>query len=166
MVCGKSWHASTVPHIFLPSSTSPMKVSKVKRSTMGHCQAASPSPKASSSRDGSWPPHCSPSSLASCSVRLKGPARWHLHLSLNWQQSVWHLLAQMKTIEELITKLLFTDSCALLAHMEGALQHILNLSLMQPRTLASPSAWRRPRCWTNPLHRRTVLLTSASMAPA
>ena len=37
-------------------------------------------------------------------------------------------------------------------------------SLMQPRTSSSPSAWRRPRCCTNPLHeKRTVLLTLASM---
>ena len=32
----------------------------------------------------------------------------------------------MKTIEELITELLFADNCALLAHMEEALQHIVN----------------------------------------
>ena len=40
------------------------------------------------------------------------------------------------------------------------------MSLMQSRTLASPSAWRRLRCCTDPLHERhTVLLTSASTAP-
>ena len=31
-----------------------------------------------------------------------------------------------KTIEELITELLFADDCALLAHTEEALQHIVN----------------------------------------
>ena len=37
-----------------------------------------------------------------------------------------HLLARMKTIEKLITELLFADDCALLAHTEEALQHIIN----------------------------------------
>ena len=32
----------------------------------------------------------------------------------------------MNTIEELITELLFADNCALLTHMEEALQHIVN----------------------------------------
>ena len=36
------------------------------------------------------------------------------------------LLALTKTIEELITELLFADDCALLAHTEEALQHIVN----------------------------------------
>ena len=36
------------------------------------------------------------------------------------------LLARTKTIEDLITKLLFADYCALLAHTEEALQHIVN----------------------------------------
>ena len=37
-----------------------------------------------------------------------------------------HLLARMKTIEKLITELLFADDCALLAHTEEASQHIVN----------------------------------------
>ena len=37
------------------------------------------------------------------------------------------LLARTKTIEELITELLFADDCALLAHTEEALQHIAHL---------------------------------------
>ena len=36
------------------------------------------------------------------------------------------LLARTKTIEELITELLFADDCALLAHTEEALQYIVN----------------------------------------
>ena len=36
------------------------------------------------------------------------------------------LLARTKTIEELITELLFVDDRALLAHTEEALQHIVN----------------------------------------
>ena len=35
-------------------------------------------------------------------------------------------LARTNTIEELITELLFVDDCALLAHPEEALQHIVN----------------------------------------
>ena len=50
------------------------------------------------------------------------------------------LLARTKTIEELITKLLFADDCALLAHMEEALHQIVNRVSMQPRTSASLSA--------------------------
>ena len=36
------------------------------------------------------------------------------------------LRAHTETIEELITELLFADDCALLAHTEEALQHIVN----------------------------------------
>ena len=36
------------------------------------------------------------------------------------------LLARTKSIEELITKLLFADDYALLVHTEKALQHIVN----------------------------------------
>ena len=51
-----------------------------------------------------------------------------------------HLLARMKTVQELIIELLFADDCALLAHTEEALQHTVNHYLMQPRTSVSPSA--------------------------
>ena len=50
------------------------------------------------------------------------------------------LLARTKTIEELITELLFANDCAPLAHTEEALRHMVNASLMQPRTSVSPSA--------------------------
>ena len=36
------------------------------------------------------------------------------------------LLERTKTIEELITELLFADDCALFAHTEEDLQHIVN----------------------------------------
>ena len=36
------------------------------------------------------------------------------------------LLARTKTVEELITELLFADDCALLADTEEVLQHIVN----------------------------------------
>ena len=39
--------------------------------------------------------------------------------------NLWRLLAHTKTIEELISELLFADNCALLTHMEEALQHII-----------------------------------------
>ena len=51
--------------------------------------------------------------------------------------NLWRLLTCMKTIKEVTTELLFADNCALLAHMEEALS---TTSLMQARTLASPSA--------------------------
>ena len=40
--------------------------------------------------------------------------------------NLWRLPACTKTMEELITELLFADDCALLAHTEEALQHIVN----------------------------------------
>ena len=40
--------------------------------------------------------------------------------------NLWRLLAHTKTIEELITKLLFADDCAFLAHTEEALRYIVN----------------------------------------
>ena len=50
------------------------------------------------------------------------------------------LLARTKTIEELITELLFVDDCALLAHSEEPYSTSSTASLTQPRTSASPSA--------------------------
>ena len=76
------------------------------------------------------------------------------------------LLARTKTMEELITELLFADDCALLAYMEEDLQHIVNCFFMQPKPTDSSSALRRLMCFTNPFHHKcTVLLRAASMAP-
>ena len=71
------------------------------------------------------------------------------------------LLARTKTIEELITELLFFSPTRRKPYSTSS-----TASQMQLRTSASPSARRRLRCCTNPLHVwHTVLLTSASMAP-
>ena len=76
------------------------------------------------------------------------------------------LLARTKTIEKLIIELLFADDCALLAHTEETLQHIVNrfshaaanfgltISLKKTDVLYQPS----PRVAYS-------LLTSASMSP-
>ena len=72
--------------------------------------------------------------------------------------SLRRLLACTKTIEELITDLLFADDCALLAHTEEALQHIvkrfsdaaknfgLTVSLKKSEVLCQPP----PRVAYNP----------------
>ena len=76
------------------------------------------------------------------------------------------LLARTKTIEELITELLFANDCALLAHTEKALQHIVNRFSDAAKSFGLTISLKRLRCCTNPLHVwHTVLLTSASMAP-
>ena len=54
--------------------------------------------------------------------------------------NLWRLLACTKPIKELIIELLFADNYVLLAHTEEAFTTSLTASLMQPRTLASPSA--------------------------
>ena len=65
------------------------------------------------------------------------------------------LLAHTKTIEELITELLFAGNCALLAHTKEALQHIVNrFSLKKTEGLYQP-----------PPREAYSLFTSASMAP-
>ena len=76
-----------------------------------------------------WPPHCSPSSSASCSVRQKRICQTAF-TSVSEQTAVYSTFGvsshARKPIEELITELLFADDCALLAHTEEALQHIVN----------------------------------------
>ena len=75
-------------------------------------------------------------------------------------------LLHTKTIEELITELLFVDGCALLAHSEGALQHIVNRFSDAAKNFGLTISLKKTEVLYLSLHeKRTVLLTSASMAP-
>ena len=68
-------------------------------------------------------PHCPPSASASCYARQEST-----HQMASTAVSVFclrRLFAHTKTIEELITGLPFAEECALLAHMEEALRHIV-----------------------------------------
>ena len=95
---------------------------------MGLYRAASLSPTASS-RDAFWPPI-----LFSLffSIRLreaKDDLPDDIYTRFRTDGSLFNLrrlLARAKTIEELTTELLFAQNCALLAHTEEALQHIVN----------------------------------------
>ena len=70
------------------------------------------------------------------------------------------LLARTKTIEEIITELLFAGDCALLAHTKEALQHIVN------RFSDAAKDFGLTISLYHTLHvRHTVLLTSAATAP-
>ena len=76
------------------------------------------------------------------------------------------LLARTKTIEKLITELLFADDCTLLAHMEEALQHVINCFSDAANNFGLTISLKKSEVLYQPLHvRHTVLLTSASMAP-
>ena len=85
------------------------------------------------------------------------------------------LLALTKTIEELITELLFADDCALLAHTEKALQHIVNrfsdaaknlgltISLKKTGVVPTPAmssiqSSSHQHQWHEPKHSRTLHL--------
>ena len=73
------------------------------------------------------------------------------------------LLARTKTIEELMTELLFADDCALLSNTEEALQHIVNHFSDAAKNFGLTISLKK----TEVLHQLPppVLLTSASMAP-
>ena len=128
MDCGKSWCTLAAPSNFSPSSTSSMKVSKVRWSTLGLCWAVSLSPTVSS-RD-VFCPHIF---LHLLQVHALWGKRERLLDSIyicfrtdSNLFNLWHLLTCTKTIEELITELLFVDDCTLPAHTEEALQFIVN----------------------------------------
>ena len=75
------------------------------------------------------------------------------------------LLARTKTIEELITELLFADDCALLAHLKEVLQHIVNRFSDAARNFGLTIGLEKTGVLYQPLHVwHAVLLTSASMA--
>ena len=67
--------------------------------------------------------------------------------------NLWRLLAHTKTIEELITKLLFADDCALLAHIVTRFSDVaknfgLTISLKKTEMLYKPpprEAYSPPR---------------------
>ena len=59
-----------------------------------------------------------------------------------------------------------TDDCALLAHTEEALQHIVNRFSNIAKNFGTTISLKKTEVFSNPLHEKhTVLLTSASMAP-
>ena len=126
---------------FSPSCTSSKKVNKVRRGTVSLCRAASPSQTASS-RDAFWPPHCSPSSSASCSMRQEDLPDG-IYIRFRTDGSLFNLrrlLVRTKTIKELITELLFADDCALLAHISSdAAKNVgLTISLKKTEVLYHP----------------------------
>ena len=76
------------------------------------------------------------------------------------------LFAHMKTMEELITELLFADDCTLLMYTEEALQHIINSFFCCSQALWLHHQLEEHRCCKNLIHRkRIVLFTSALVAP-
>ena len=75
------------------------------------------------------------------------------------------LLARTKTIEELLTELLFADDCTHLAHTEETLQHIVNRFSDAAKNFGLTISRKKTEVLYQPLHVwHTVLLTSASMA--
>ena len=87
------------------------------------CRTASPFPTASS-RDAFWPPHCSPSPSASCSTRQKTAST-----SVSEQTAVSSTFGvsshARKPSRTHHWAAVYYD-CALLAHTEEALRHIVN----------------------------------------
>ena len=68
--------------------------------------------------------------------------------------------------DELITKLLFADNSALLAHTEEALQYIVNRFSDAAKNFGLTISLKKTEVLYLSLHeKRTVLLISASMAP-
>ena len=64
-----------------------------------------------------------------CAICIMSILLLLLHIHFRTDGSLFNfqrLYARTKTIEELITELLFADVCAILAHTEEALEHIIN----------------------------------------
>ena len=75
------------------------------------------------------------------------------------------LLARTTTVEELITKLLFADDCALLAHTKEALQHVVNRFSDAAKNFGLTVSLKKTGCCTNPFHEKRTVLISTSIAP-
>ena len=75
------------------------------------------------------------------------------------------LLARTNTIEELITELLFADDCALLAHIQEALQHIVDRFCDAAKNFSLLISLKKTEVLHQPPPRGDTVLTSASMAP-
>ena len=133
------------------------------------CRAASPSQTASS-KDAFWPAHCFPSSSALCSMRQKKDLPDGIYIRFLTDGSLFNLrrlLARTKTIEELITELLFAEDHALLAHTEEALQHIVNrfsdaaksfgLTISLKKTAAKEKRRRQKERASHPSSSQTVV---------
>ena len=135
---------------------------------MGHCRAAFPSPRALR-RDVSRP---LPTLLSIFFSIMLHEANEDLtdgvYIRFRTEGNLFNLRGlppRKKTIEELITELLFADDCALPAHTEKALQHIvtrisnaaknfgLTISLKKTEVLYKPLKWKR------------TVLKSTSMVP-
>ena len=143
--CGKSWHALAVPS---NSHHPPPAPWRSARSDEAHWVSVRQLPHLQ------W--HPSPHIVLHLLQHhapwgKRGPARWHLHPFLNRWQSLL-LLASHRTHENHRGTL----SCCWMmtvpfSHTQRKPYSTLSTtSLMQLRTPASPSAWRRLRCCTNP----------------
>ena len=84
--------------------------------------------------------------------------------------NLFHLrrrLARTKTIEELITGLLFADDCALLAHTGEALQHFVNRFSDAAKNFGLTISLKKTEVlYQLPPQKAYALFRSVSMAPA
>ena len=110
MDCGKSWRALAVP----PKKKFLTILRQLHEGQQGQV-------KHNGSLSGSFP--ISNGVKQGCILAL---TLFSIFLSIMLREAKDDLPDGTKTIEELITELLFADDCALLAHTEEALQHIVN----------------------------------------
>ena len=114
---------------------------------MGLCRAASPSPTASS-RDAFLAPTLFYIFFSIMLREGKDDLPDGTYIRFRTDGSLFNLrrhLARTKTIEELITELPFADDCALLAHTEEALQHIVDRF---SHTAKNGECWNVRHSWT------------------